>query len=146
MRSKDRKQTKAAAKDEKAARTAGGKTANARQDRRRRRRRENVRTRSALRRRAHTPPRPAGADEMAAAGNADDAIRAILTSLHVPLACEEKACRRSHRCVGKHRPDEEVLTVPCYDRHRATLQPFFCAHVLPVLKAVTSEAELEDKF
>jgi len=63
------------------------------------------------------------------------ALRFILTHLHVPLACEDKRCRRSHRCVGFHRPDEKALTVPCYDRHRAILQPYFCRYVVPHLKA-----------
>jgi hypothetical protein len=77
----------------------------------------------------------------------DEIIREILTSLRVPLACEDKRCRRAHRCVGTHRPGEVVLTVPCYDRHRDVLQPYFCRHVLPQLKAAQeSEKELEDKF
>jgi hypothetical protein len=66
----------------------------------------------------------------------NEALRLILTHLRVPRSCEDKRCRRAHRCVGTHRPGEQALTVPCYDRHRETLQPFFCRYVLPQLKAV----------
>lgn len=84
---------------------------------------------------------------MSAARTGDDAIRAILTHLRVPLVCEDKRCRRTHRCVGVHRPDEEALTVPCYDRHRAVLQPYFCRYIKPALEeSLASRDELEDKF
>jgi hypothetical protein len=73
-----------------------------------------------------------------------DALRRILTFLRVPLACEEKACRRARRCVGRHRPDERPWTVPCYDRHNAVLQPFFHKHILPQLRQPANE--LEEKF
>jgi hypothetical protein len=73
-----------------------------------------------------------------------DALRRILTFLRVPLACEEKACRRARRCVGRYRPDERPWTVPCYDHHDAVLRPFFQKHVLPQLRQPANE--LEEKF
>ena len=68
--------------------------------------------------------RARGAADPGQIDNVEEAKRMILTHLRVPLACEEKVCRRALRCVGTVQSVAGRPVIACWERHHDVLQPF----------------------
>lgn len=100
-------------------------------------------TRAERRRRAAGPPRdfPTEPEDVTCP---DDVRRIVFTRIMVPRLCEERACRRSLRCVGSVQLPHGGYGLACWERHHDVLQPFWAQYVIPKIRALPYPKDEQD--